>query len=289
MRPTKGIKDDVYHKVNEIDYGRRIKRFNDVEYKDASRADFMRLIQTLKDDGSNAAVINKFCGEEDLLCKACEDEFVPDDIITNQNILIQNIFRPEHEEKSLEELRQIGRSLNFHIQRSEIEQVEQLTRGQSASAFWHHVRVGRVTASVLKEAVNASFDYPPAKQSLLNKICHPYNMKFDTPATKYGRRNEKHGKRYAMSLFETHENVTFHECGLVIYQEKPYLAASPDLVIKCTCCGLISVEIKCPYRLRSGSLLDKQLSIFELINTNDSFLQLDDKNPNKLKLVHSHK
>lgn len=288
MRPSRAIKEDVYRKVNEIDYGRRIKRFNDVECKGASRADFINLIKTLRNDESDAAVVHKFCGHSDLICRICEEMMIPDDLYLNENILIQNVFRPEYEEKSVEQLRRIGKQLKFQLNKEEVDQVENLTKGQTTSDLWHLVRIGRITASILKEAVNSNFDSPPPKQSLLTRICHPYKCHFDSPAVMYGRNNEKHGKRYARSLFQDHENVTFHECGLTIYKDRPYLAASPDLIIKCHCCGTFTVEVKCPYRLRTNSLLSYQPPLTELINSRDSFLQINE-NTRDFELVKSHK
>jgi len=35
--------------------------------------------------------------------------------------------------------------------------------------------------------------------------------------------------------------------GLFISEEAPYIAASPDGITKCDCCGCEVVEIKCPF------------------------------------------
>ena len=40
------------------------------------------------------------------------------------------------------------------------------------------------------------------------------------------------------------------QAGLVVLPGKPFVAASPDLMIKCECCGEGLVEIKCPYSIR---------------------------------------
>ena len=43
-----------------------------------------------------------------------------------------------------------------------------------------------------------------------------------------------------------HEQLPYIDTGLVIHEGLPYLAASPDLEVKCKCCGAGLVEIKCP-------------------------------------------
>ena len=41
------------------------------------------------------------------------------------------------------------------------------------------------------------------------------------------------------------------DTGLVISEELPYIAASPDLKVECKCCGAALMEIKCPL-IRGG-------------------------------------
>lgn len=274
----------MFHKVSDINYGRQIKRFNDSISEGPTRADFLKLLQELKQEGSNAAVLRKFCDHHGFMCNQCEENHVPDNIFLNQNILIQGIFKPHYEGASLEELREIGRRIVFSISPSEIESVEKLTRDQSFNPFWHYVRIGRVTASIMKEVVNASIESPPPKLSLLKKICHPYLCNFDTPALSYGRSNETKGKEYVKNVYKDHINVEFLECGIFLNSEKPFVAASPDMIVTCDCCGRITVEIKCPFRLRKSDL-NKQLSLMELAGTRDPFIKVEG---DAFVLVRSH-
>ena len=48
------------------------------------------------------------------------------------------------------------------------------------------------------------------------------------------------------------QHISFHcsETGLHVYKENPYLAASPDGIIECKCCGKGLLEIKCTFSLR---------------------------------------
>ena len=37
-----------------------------------------------------------------------------------------------------------------------------------------------------------------------------------------------------------------------------HVGASPDSVVMCDCCGLGSVEVKCPYFVKDGTIKDVQ-------------------------------
>ena len=43
------------------------------------------------------------------------------------------------------------------------------------------------------------------------------------------------------------------ECGLFINPSYPTLGASPDGIISCDCCGIGTLEIKCPYCSRNST------------------------------------
>lgn len=50
--------------------------------------------------------------------------------------------------------------------------------------------------------------------------------------------------------------MEFHQAGLLISQEFVFLGATPDLLVKCSCCGEGTVEVKCPWTVRDGQLCD---------------------------------
>ena len=49
-----------------------------------------------------------------------------------------------------------------------------------------------------------------------------------------------------------HQDFTLRKAGLYISKEKPFLGASPDGIISCSCCGKGALEIKCPFKYISG-------------------------------------
>ena len=50
-----------------------------------------------------------------------------------------------------------------------------------------------------------------------------------------------------------HTNFSIRSSGLIISSLFPYLAASPDGIITCDCCGVGTLEIKCPFCRRDES------------------------------------
>ena len=63
---------------------------------------------------------------------------------------------------------------------------------------------------------------------------------------KHGLSMEEHAKkRYATISKKNHKDLKISDAGLVIYEELPYTATSPDLKVECKCFGEGLVEIKC--------------------------------------------
>ncbi|XP_021694751.1 uncharacterized protein LOC110674771 [Aedes aegypti] len=239
-----------------------------------SREDFLNLLDDLKSDGANSMVMQSKCDRVRFHCNQCERKWIPDDILLNKSILLQGHFDLRNELKTLQELRMIGKEVRLELSASEVEWVEQCTRDQFKSDLWNWVRIGRITASILKSVVNASNEFPPPKRCTLRSICHPYGINFETPATLYGRRNEPFARQHLIKLWAAdHQNGVVSECGIFLNCEYPYMAATPDAIGSCTCCGKFAVEIKCPFRLDSKSNLDKQLSISDLAGKPNSFLR----------------
>nr|XP_019546064.2 uncharacterized protein LOC109416458 [Aedes albopictus] len=284
-QPPKRIREDLYKRVEDVSYGKITKRFYD-RPPCRSHEDFQNLLRNLKSDGANSVVIQSQCDGTNFCCNQCEKNWIPDNILINKNILLQGHFDVENESKSLEELRTVGMEVQLALTTHEVEWVEQSTREQHKSDLWNWVRIGRVTASILKTVVRTSNEVPPPKMTTLKVICHPYQVNIETPATSYGRRNEPLARQYLSKMWnKNHQNSRISECGIFLSVDHPYLAASPDAIGSCQCCGKFSVEMKCPFRLSNKSDLDQQLSIMELANKPDSAISF---NGEEFELVKNH-
>ncbi|KAM7310280.1 hypothetical protein ISCGN_007193 [Ixodes scapularis] len=141
----------------------------------------------------------------------------------------------------------------LEMDNSTIAAIEQRTRLQSESRSWLKHRGGRITASNLQSVCHTSLEDP--SRSLLKRICYPEKKRFSAPATRYDIENEpKAIDAYTALATAAHDGVTFRRPGLIIAQGRPSLAATPDLLVDCSCCGKGVVEVKCPYKLRNAPL-----------------------------------
>lgn len=129
--------------------------------------------------------------------------------------------------------------------------VEETTRLQSNSLVWYEQRAGRITSSVVHQVLHTNHTHP--SQSLIRRICSDTPSKLNVPAIKWGREHESVARQeYLGGLVKGgHADATVRETGLFICQTEPYLAASPDGLVTCSCHGTGLLEVKCPYKFRS--------------------------------------
>ena len=123
-------------------------------------------------------------------------------------------------------------------------------------------------------------------QSLIKKICHPQAYKFSTEATRYfngilfecvrfcmqcrwGCEHESKAiQEYKENAEKNHEGLMVSKAGLFVDIEKPYIGASPDGIIQCRCCGIGSLEVKCPFSCKE-KLPDDNNTSFCMIKKDD--------------------
>lgn len=186
---------------------------------------------------------------------------------------------------------------NLRISNEEALYVEEVTRTQSLSTTWYNMRLGRITASVAGEVMHHNQSKHPS--SLIRKICVPQEKLLKVPAIEWGRKHEEdalnlyclihhnenkdHTKPPTGNIYMAagatsyHTEGTVSKCGLVIDEKRPFLGASPDGIVDCSCCGRGVIEIKCPYKFRELSL--------QSALTDDSFSLREDYS---LKCTHKY-
>ncbi|XP_047142692.2 uncharacterized protein LOC124816975 [Hydra vulgaris] len=124
------------------------------------------------------------------------------------------------------------------------------TKLQSLSSAWNIHRAGRITASNFYEVMH--FKYKNSSNSLLNKLMC-YTKAPNTPSLTYGREMEcKAREHYQTIMKEKHNDFQVTATGLHILYNKPYLGASPDSIVSCSCHSDGLLEIKCPFNYRNG-------------------------------------
>ncbi|KAI4824007.1 hypothetical protein KUCAC02_012553 [Chaenocephalus aceratus] len=148
-------------------------------------------------------------------------------------------------------------------------------RLQSKSLVWYEQRAGRITSSVSHSVLHTSTTKP--SQNLIKTICcdRPSNLK--TTAIVWGNEHEQVARQqYADgAISSVHSDLKVNNCGLLIKREQPFLAASPDAMLACSCHGMGVLEIKCPFKFR-------EMSVEEMSKEKDSCLDLN------LELKESH-
>ena len=134
--------------------------------------------------------------------------------------------------------------------------LEELTRGQAFSKLWIRYHCGRITASHLYEVVRTDPHKPAV--SLVTSLCYPESVKFSSAATEYGKMHEKLAtSAYKLAVTKKHKDLKITPTGLILYRHRACFCAFPDSMLECACCGKGVLEVKCPYRLREESSLDK--------------------------------
>ena len=57
-------------------------------------------------------------------------------------------------------------------------------------------------------------------------------------------------------MSKSHLNHSINLSGLILNPDFPYLGASPDGIVNCSCCGVGCLEIKCPSKYRDNLIED---------------------------------
>ena len=136
---------------------------------------------------------------------------------------------------------------SINVDDAYINQVNGLTQGQSTNLMWQYQRKGRLTASNFFSALHCRSD--STDNYIVRNILGKYQ--FTSKSVEHGKQHEPVARGKYVEIM-SRQHISFHcsETGLHVYKEYPYLAASPDGIIECKCCGKGLLEIKCPFSLR---------------------------------------
>ena len=172
-------------------------------------------------------------------------------------VALQSLYDPAHLQCNYVELLELGDKMKGIVEITEVQQkhLEELTRGQRNSKHWMRFRSGRITASRLHQVVHTD----PHKPSifLIKAICYPDSVRFTTAATKFGCEHEETAiNAYQLKAMKDHRNLTIKPASLVLYLKKACFGATPDSFLKCDCCGLGVLEVKCPYSCKFSTIDD---------------------------------
>ena len=152
------------------------------------------------------------------------DNFKPD-AIQYENKLLTKLYSEELVNLSFEDL--LIKCSNIYetitITQKEALNTESQTRNQAKSSKWYELRAGRITASVMKEAISTKIESPSLL--LTKKIC--YRRKFRDVATDWGIEHKKPAKDCCFNQnSKNNSNFTIQESGLVKCKHKCWLQIS---------------------------------------------------------------
>ena len=131
----------------------------------------------------------------------------------------------------------------------EIEQIDTLTTGQSSNKEWHRQRRGAITSSKFHIIIHGT---PNAQEKYLGEIIRGESDFSKVPLSiKWGRCHEELAlSTYVRYMMNIHRDVEISQPGLLVHRVKPYLRASPDALVFCSCHGTRLVEVTCPWSTR---------------------------------------
>ena len=160
-----------------------------------------------------------------------------------------------------------------------LSQIEMKTRGQSDKSEWFQFRKSVITGSKghdvfvkmkkLKKLDGRCIDM----YSLNEKISGRIFTSPDIPALRYGRVMEPEAIDNLKHEFgKNHIGVVVSPRGLFIDHTTPYIGASPDGIVTCSCCANKKwcLEVKCPYSINFTSPLSPDVNLTYLTKHNGS-------------------
>ena len=139
----------------------------------------------------------------------------------------------------------------------QISDLQLATMGQADSEDWLTQRYGRITASNFHRVytrmntlqAKPTADPKPLLRALMGYLPEPVSV-----AIKHGKAMEPHAKmKYKSVASSKHKCFKVEECGLFIHRDYPFIGASPDLIVSCSCCGKGVCEIKSPESIKDQS------------------------------------
>ena len=178
----------------------------------------------------------------------------------------------------------VAKFLSLEITQEDVDLIEKHTREQSKSNLWFEARSGIITASRFRQSCHSDVSQP--SKSLILRICYPQKYKFTNATTTYGCENEKVALSYLeVYLKNEHNDVEIKESGLIRSCNFPFLGATPDGLLDCSCCEQnFVIEIKCPFKCREKI----KVSPIDLAKSDEMFCMEYNESDNKYYLKRDH-
>ena len=155
-------------------------------------------------------------------------------------------YRNMSDEELYNESEEVMNTIKFS--EDDAKYLAEVTKLQSDSFLWFEHRKGRITASNFGAVCRISTESP--SKSVIEAILQVKKMP-KVPALEWSRLKEDTARKaYISAVSHRHKSFEVRPTGLHLHTDYPYLGASPNDLVSCSCCGPGLVEIKCPYSKR---------------------------------------
>lgn len=169
-------------------------------------------------------------------------------------------------------------NLASNMTKENLKHIEVLTHGQSENENWYAYRKGVITASKahdvltkMDKVIKGGGGYVNM-WSLNQKVSGLAFVNPDIPALKYGRTMEIEAvNMFCDVMKKRHKDFRSEKCGLFLHENLPFIGASPDRIIYCSCCPVACLEVKCPYSINFASPKDPDVNLPYLLRNGDEF------------------
>ena len=174
----------------------------------------------------------------------------------------------------------------LHISPEQSCLLSQITVDQASNEAWNKHRIGRITSSKVGAVLQKIDDKlkvrnPTSAENLVIDIMQ-YKPPFKSKATQWGINKEPMARKaYEQRCKKEHSHFSVSESGLLVSVKYPFLAASPDGLVECSCHGKGCLEIKCTWTYR-------EKTVHEAAEAPGTCLTLAPNNILKLKMSHSY-
>ena len=161
----------------------------------------------------------------------------------------------------------------------QVVELEKATRGQGDNPEWSRQRKGRCTASNCKAVctrmatIRKKPDTNP--KALVDRIIGVKQAPSGIPALEYGRQMEHIAVQKYKEIHGKTHTLRISECGLFVDAQMPYIGASPDRLVSCSCCGDGVLEVKCPSSCRDGERTVQEMPYLPLKAGHTTRVSLD--------------
>ena len=99
------------------------------------------------------------------------------------------------------------------------------------------------------------------------RICYPESYTYKTPAISWSFSHEEAYNSYKNIMIQHHPDFQLAKTGLTISTEFPFIGASPNLLLLCSCCGKGCVQTKYPFN-QGGNYIFEAVEMIILLNKN---------------------